>query len=296
MIERGDTTGALATYERLRHTVRAELGVDPGPAPRRLHEKLGGRAEPVPAPSRPPRIRLLGSVEVVTDGAARPVQGSRRKAVLAALALRAGEIVSTDRIVELVWNGNPPPTAPATLQNHVSYLRRLLGDRSAIVARPPGYLLDLGPDATDVETAERLIRAAQRAADPFDRLGALAAAVDLWRGQPLADVTGHPWLDQQAERLAGLRLVAVRAWQEARLERGEHEQLLPELVRIADEHPHDEQFCRQLMLALYRSGRQAEALARFQTLRRRLVEDLGIDPGPALRDLEARILQQDPSL
>ena len=303
LVARGDTTAALATYERLRRTVRAELGVEPGPALRRLHEQLGGRGDSAPAPappvavsSDPPRIRLLGSVEVVVDGAARPVQGSRRKAVLAVLALRAGEVVSTDRLVELVWNGDPPPTATATLQNHVSYLRGLLGDRSAIVARAPGYVLALGPDATDVDAAERLLRRAQHTADPVDRVGALAAAVELWRGQPLADVTGHPWLDQQADRLADLRLVAVRAWLDARLERGEHEHLLPDLVRLADEHPYDERFCRQLMLALYRSGRQADALARYQALRRRLVDDLGIDPGPALRDLEAKILQQDPSL
>ena len=304
LVERGDTTGALATYEQLRRTVRAELGVDPGPALRHLYEKLRGASPATPvAPVAPaavasdgPPVRLLGPVEVVVDGAARPVQGSRRKAVLAVLALRAGEVVSTERLVELVWNGDPPPTATTTLQNHVSYLRGLLGGRSTIVARAPGYMLDLGPEATDVEAAERLIRTARHAADPAERVGTLGAVVGMWRGQPLADVTGHPWLDQQAERLADLRLVAVRAWLDARLDRGEHEHLLPELGRLADENPHDEQLCRQLMLALYRSGRQADALARYQALRRRLVDDLGIDPGPAVRDLEAKILQQDPSL
>jgi DNA-binding SARP family transcriptional activator len=299
LAERGDTTAALATYEQLRRTVRDELGADPGPEIRRLHQKLSGRHVPaLPPAARRDRaqVRLLGPVDVLVDGAASPVPGARRKAVLAALGLRPGEIVSTARLVELVWAGSPPATAEATLQNHVSYLRGVLGGRPTIVARPPGYVLDLGPDATDVEAAERLVHQAQRATDPHERISALRAAVQLWRGRPLADVTGHPWLDQQAERLADLRLVAMHALLAARLDRGEHEQVLPELSRLADEHPYDEQFCRQLMVALYRSSRQADALARYQAFRRRLVDDLGIDPGPALRDLEARILQQDRSL
>jgi DNA-binding SARP family transcriptional activator len=242
------------------------------------------------------QVRLLGQVDVLVDGTARPVHGTRRKTVLAVLALRAGEVVSTEHLVDVVWAGAPPPTAPATLQNHLSYLRGLLGARSAIVARPPGYMLAIARDATDVMVAERLIRQGEHAVDPAGRLDRLQAAVGLWRGQPLADVAGHVWLDQHAERLADLRLVALHAVFEARLDLGEHEKLLVELSRLADENPYDEQFCGQLMRALYRSGRQADALARYQTLRRSLGADLGIDPSPALRDLEARILQHDGAL
>jgi DNA-binding SARP family transcriptional activator len=239
------------------------------------------------------QVRLLGPVDVLVGGAARPVHGTRRKSVLAVLALRAGEVVSTEHLVDVVWGGSPPQTATATLQNHVSYLRGLLGSRSAIAARPPGYMLAVGPDATDVVVAERLIRQDAAAADPVERLDRLQSAVGLWRGQPLADVAGHPWLDRQAERLADLRLAALHAVFEARLDLGEHEQLLPELGRLADEYPYDEQFCGQLMRALYRCGRQADALARYQMLRRSLGADLGIDPSPALRDLETRILRHD---
>ena len=242
------------------------------------------------------QVRLLGPVDVLAGDVARPVSGARRKAVLAVLGLCAGEVVSTDHLVEVVWGASGPPTAVATLQNHVSHLRSVLGARSAIVARSPGYVLDLAPAATDIEVARDLIGQAEATADLPHRITTLRAAVGLWRGRPLADVAGHPWLDQHADRLADLRLVAIHALLEARLDLGEHEQLLPELQRLADEYPYDERLCRQLMLALYRAGRQTEALARYRNLRHRLAEDLGIDPGPALRALEAGILQQDAGL
>jgi DNA-binding SARP family transcriptional activator/tetratricopeptide (TPR) repeat protein len=242
------------------------------------------------------QVRLLGPVDVLVSGAPRPVHGTRRKSVLAVLALRAGEVVSTDHLVDVVWAGNPPPTAAATLQNHVSYLRGLLGARSAIVARAPGYQLAIGPEATDVVVAERLIQQGEQTVDATERVDRLRAAVALWRGRPLADVAGHQWMDQHAERLADLRLVALHAVFEARLDLGEHDKLLPELGRLADENPYDEQFCGQLMRALYRCGRQADALARYQNLRRSLGTDLGIAPSPVLRDLVTRILHHDDTL
>ncbi|GAA2636716.1 BTAD domain-containing putative transcriptional regulator [Paractinoplanes durhamensis] len=242
------------------------------------------------------QIRLLGPVEVVgPDQAVRPLSGLRRKAVLAVLALRAGEIVSAERLIEAVW-GPDAATAVNTLQSNMSYLRRVLGDPAAIVARAPGYVLDLGPDGTDAAVAERLIHAAQQSVDPAQRAELLRSALALWRGRPLVDVAGLPWLAAQADRLAALATDARRSLIEARLALGEHAGLLPELRQLAEEHPFDESTQGQLVLALYRSGRQADALVVLREVRARLARDLGIDPGPALRELEAAVLRQSPGL
>ena len=242
------------------------------------------------------QVRLLGPVEVVgPDQASRPVSGLRRKAVLAVLALRAGEIVSTDRIIETVW-GRDAATAVNTLQTNMSYLRRVLGDPAAIVTRAPGYLLDLGPDGTDAAVAERLIQSAQQCGDLAQRVQLLRSALALWRGRPLVDVAGLPWLAAESDRLAALATDARRALVEARLALGEHADLLPELRQLAGEHPFDEQAQGQLVLALYRSGRQADALVVLREVRARLARDLGIDPGPALQELEAAVLRQSPGL
>jgi DNA-binding SARP family transcriptional activator/tetratricopeptide (TPR) repeat protein len=242
------------------------------------------------------QVRLLGPVEVVADGTPRQVSGLRRKAVLATLALHSGDVVDIGHLANVVWGDAPPPTALNTLQTHVSYLRGILGSRSAIVARAPGYVLDLQGDGTDVRAAERLLREGTRAADPAERVRALRLAQGLWRGRPLADVSGLAWLEQQAERLDVLLVRVRRALCEARLAAGEHAQLVPELERMVAEHPLDEQVCGQLMVALYRSGRQADALAAYHRLRGALVAELGIDPGQALRDLETAILRQDQAL
>jgi DNA-binding SARP family transcriptional activator len=127
-------------------------------------------------------VRLLGPVDVVVDGGARPVHGVRRRAVLAALALHGGEVVSTSRLAGAVWGETAPPTAVNTLQSHVSYLRNVLGSKAAILARPPGYVLDLGGDHTDVQLAERLLRQGTQSADPVHGAQHLQAALALWRG------------------------------------------------------------------------------------------------------------------
>jgi DNA-binding SARP family transcriptional activator/Tfp pilus assembly protein PilF len=230
------------------------------------------------------------------DGGPRPVSGLRRKAVLATLALHDGETVSTDRLVDVVWGETAPPTALNTLQSHVSHLRSVLGCKAAILARPPGYVLDLGDDGTDVQLAERLLRQGTQSADPARGARDLREALALWRGSPLADVTGLTWLEEQAGRLDLLHEQIRRGLYGARLAAGEHAQLVPDLEQMVAEHPLDEQVHAQLMLALYRSGRQADALAAYQRLRSTLAEELGIDPSQALRDLETAILRQDPSL
>ena len=242
------------------------------------------------------QVRLLGPVDVVVDGEPRPVHGLRRMAVLATLALHCGEVVSTGRLVDVVWGEAAPTTAVNTLQSHVSFLRRVLGSKAAIRARPPGYLLDLAGDGTDVRLAERLLRQGQQSADPLRGALHLRAALALWRGRPLADLAGLPWLEEQAERLDLLYLQVKRAWFGARLAAGEHEALVPELEQMVADSLLDEHVQAQLMLALCRSGRQADALDAFQRLRRALAEELGIDPGRELRDLEAAILRQDPAL
>ena len=242
------------------------------------------------------RVRLLGPLEVAADGVSRPIQGFRRRAVLAVLALQRGEIVSTDRLIDVVWGAATQPVAVNTLQSHVSYLRRMLQSRTAIVARPPGYLLDLGAGSTDVEVAEELIRQGTRSADLAHRTRQMRAALDLWRGRPLADVAGVAWLEEQAQRLDQLWLHATHTLIESRLALGEHAELVPDLEHLARDHPLDEQIQGQLIVALYRTGRQADALAAYHRLRRTLGEELGINPSQALRDLEAAVLRQDPVL
>jgi DNA-binding SARP family transcriptional activator/tetratricopeptide (TPR) repeat protein len=242
------------------------------------------------------QVRLLGPVDVVVAGEPRPVSGLRRKAVLAALALHRGEVVSTGRLVDVIWGESAPPSAGTTLQNHVSYLRRILDSKTAIRARPPGYILELGEDGTDVQVAERLLRQGRQSADPVRAARYLQAALDLWRGLPLADLAGLSWLEEQAAHLDLLCLQVKRAWFEARLAAGEHAALVPDLEQLVASRPLDEQLQAQLMLAQYRSGQQADALVSYHRLRRALDEELGIYPSPALRQLEAAILRQDPAL
>ena len=241
------------------------------------------------------QVRLLGPVDVVVDGEPRSVPGLRRAAVLAALALRHGEVVSVDALVEIVWGSSAPSTSRNTLQSHVSYLRGVLGSKTAVRAQPPGYVLD-ADGGTDLQHAEQLLQRARQATDPAVGIPHLRTALGLWRGRPLADLAGMEWMDRQAARLDVLHAEVVRALSEARLAAGEHRALIPELEQLAAERPLDEQLHAQLMLAMYRSGRQADALAVFQRMRFALAEELGVDPSPSLRDLEVAMLKQDPAL
>ncbi len=243
------------------------------------------------------QVRLLGPVEVMSgDGQVTAVPGLRRRALLAVLGLHAGRAVSCDQLIDVVWDERPPATATNTLQRNISYLRELLGSKAFIVAKAPGYLLDIGREATDVEQAERLIRQGRQAADPQQAVRHLRAALALWRGRALADVAELRWLGEQAQRLSHTEFEAIRALIDARLALGEHAQLVPELEQLVTSSPFDEDLHRQLMLALYRAGQQAESLARYQRLKRTLADELGIDPGQPLRDLEAAILRQDTAL
>jgi predicted ATPase/DNA-binding SARP family transcriptional activator len=227
-------------------------------------------------------FRLLGPLEVVSDGAMLPVGGPRQRALLAFLLLHANQVVKRERLVDALWGDDPPETAPNALQVAVHGLRKLLG-ANRIETVGDGYRLLVQPGELDLA---RFLELAER--EP-------AAALELWRGPPLAGVDA-PFATAEAARLEEVRLAAVESRVERELAAGGHDLLVPELERLIAEHPFRERLRGQLMLALYRAGRQAEALDAYQAARRVLVEELGIEPGPDLQQLEQAILRQDSAL
>jgi DNA-binding SARP family transcriptional activator/tetratricopeptide (TPR) repeat protein len=245
------------------------------------------------------QIRLLGPVDLLVDGGSRAVPGRTLQTLLAVLSLRTGEVVAADLLADELWGDRPPSTAANTLQRHVSSLRALLGGLATITAQPPGYVLVPirgQAEITDVVVADRLVHEAATTADLEARVAALRDALSLWRGNPLAGVADDGFLSGRAAALARQRMFVHRAWVRARIALGEGVELLAELHDLIVQEPYDEELHGGLMVALYRAGRQAEALAVARNLRASLADDLGIDPGAAIRDLEAAILRQDPSL
>ena len=230
-------------------------------------------------------FRLLGPLEVLDDdGVPVALGGPRPRALLAQLLLQPNEAVSTDRLIDGIWGESPPARALNTLQVHVHALRAALGaDR--IVTRAPGYLVRVEAGELDVERFEQLAGA-----------GKPREALAQWRGPALADLVHEPFAQLEAARLDGSRLLAIEARIAADLDAGRHADVVPEVERLVAEHPHRERLRGQLMVALYRNGRQGDALAAYQEARRTLVEELGIDPSPELRELEQQILRQDPAL
>ena len=217
--------------------------------------------------------------------AARPPRG---------LALRAGRHVSKDLLVELIWGQDSPRRAIDALENYVSQLRKLLG-RDAIGTRPGGYQLQVSPEEVDVTRFERLIAEA-RAAEPRERAEGIRAALTLFRGPPLADLAYEPFAPTEIGRLEELELTAREDLVDAELEVGRHADVVPDLEVLIAGHPYRERPRAQLMLALYRAGRQAEALEVFHEARRLLVDELGLEPGAELQELERAILRQDEAL
>jgi len=239
-------------------------------------------------------FRILGPLEVVKDGQALALGGQRQRSVLALLLLRRGEVVSVDGLVDAIWGENPPRTATTSLQNIVSQLRKVLGPER-LVTRAPGYVLALGGDEVDADRFTRLVEEA-RGKDPDERARRLNEALELCRGPALADFAYELFAQTEIERLEELRLAALEERIEADIERGRHAEVVGELEALVSQHPLRERARGQLMVALYRSGRQAEALSTYQDARRTLLEDLGIDPSPALQQLHAAILRQDRAL
>lgn len=239
-------------------------------------------------------FRILGPLEVADDGEPLQLSGQKQRALLALLLLDANRVVSTDRIVDALWGEQPPRTAATSLQNFVSQLRKLLG-ADVVVTKPPGYQLRIAPEQLDLERFTRLVEES-RAEPPDERAAKLRRALALWRGRPLADLGFEAFAQQEIGRLEELRLAALEDRVEADLQAGRHKDLVGELEAFADEHPLRERLRSQLMLALYRSGRQAEALQIYHDTRRVLVDELGIEPSPTLQQLHGAILRQDPRL
>ena len=240
-------------------------------------------------------FKILGPLEVAEQGRSLALGGARQRALLALLLTRANEVVSTDRLIDELWGEQPPKAATNALQYHVSRLRKLLASSEAIVTKEPGYLIRVGPDELDLLRFERLVEEAQRSS-PEAAARILREALALWRGAALADVAHESFAQAEILRLEELRLVALERRIDAGLALGRDTELVAELEALVREHPLREQLRAQLMLALYRSGRQAEALDVYRQTRRLLVDELGIEPSPALQELEQAILHQDPEL
>lgn len=249
-----------------------------------------------PSLSAMPAFGLLGPLEV-RDATGAPVAlgGQKPRELLAVLLLHRGQIVSVDRLVDFLWGEDASDGAATTLRTYVGQVRKILDAAAAdasLESKGGGYCLDVEPDQIDAELFERLVRDSQHG-DPDEVLG---RALDLWRGEVLVDLGPPEFAASSATRWNELRLVAWEGWLDAQLALGRHRAVVTRLQALVDEHPFRERFSAQLMLALYRSGRQADALAVSAATRLRLADELGLDPSPELRDLETSMLQQSPDL
>lgn len=246
-------------------------------------------------------VRLLGALEVVHDGTEIRAGGPKQRGLLALLALSVGRIVSVDRLLDGLWGDDAPEGGAASLQVHVSNLRKALGPAlgGVVVTRSPGYVLELPPNSVDAIRFERLIersRDLRRAGDLIGARGMLDEALGLWRGTPLDDLRGAPFAHSAEVRLTEMRQSAVEERIDLLLACGEHQSVVAVLESAVTEYPLRERLWSQLMVALYRSGRQADALGAYRRAREHLLEELGIEPGAELRALELAVLEQSPSL
>jgi class 3 adenylate cyclase/DNA-binding SARP family transcriptional activator len=243
-------------------------------------------------------FRILGPLDVRDGDREVRLRGGKERALLALLLVNANRTLALDRIVDELWADDVPETAPKMVQIYVSHLRKALPPEM-LHTRPPGYALVIEPDQLDLHRFEQLVAEARAALDEGraeQAAESFRTALELWRGPALEEFASEPFAQPEAGRLEELRMNALEGRLEADLQRGRHDDVAGELEALVARYPLREGLRRQHMLALYRAGRQAEALAAYQDARRALADDLGIEPSPALRDLERRILQQDPTL
>ena len=244
------------------------------------------------------RFRILGQLEVEGPAGAIRLGGAKQRALLALLLLHANEVVPTGTLIELLWTEAPPADAAKALQVQVSRLRRAL-EADVLQTLPGGYLLEVDPGQFDLRRFEELAGAGRELlaqGDAAAARGTLNEALELWRGTPLTEFAANPLARREAARLEELRLTALEDRIDADLVLGAHGQLVGELEALVARHPLRERFRVQLMLALYRAGRQADALAAYRDARRALVDELGIEPGRQLQELEQSILRHDIAL
>ena len=244
-------------------------------------------------------FRLLGPVEGLRSGKLVALGGAKPRALLALLLIHRNEVVSRDALIEALWPERPPGTAAHSLDVQISRLRKAFGPEDLVKTRSGGYVLKVEPEQIDAHRFERLLEEGKRqnaSGHHSEALATLDAAVALWRGAPLADLAYEDFARPEIERLEELRLVATEERSEAELALGRHDTLVPELEALTAKHGPRERLRGQLMLALYRSGRHVEALRVYADTRKRLIEDLGMEPSRQLRELERAILRQDPAL
>jgi DNA-binding SARP family transcriptional activator len=249
-------------------------------------------------------FRLLGPLEVVDEGREIAVAAGKRRALLALLLVHRNAVVPADRLIEELWAGRPPPTAAKSLQVHVSQLRKELtaagsANGGPLLTRAGGYVLEVAPESLDVTRFERAVAEGEQAlADgrPRDAAARLREGLALWRGPPLVDFAYEPFAQEEIARLEDARLAALEERIEADLALGRHRAVVVELEGLVTAHPLRERLRGQLMLSLYRCGRRADALEAYRDGRRRTVEELGLEPGPELRRLEADVIADSPGL
>jgi WD40 repeat protein/DNA-binding SARP family transcriptional activator len=244
-------------------------------------------------------IRILGRVDALVDGQALPLGGSKQRAVLAMLALRANRTVAAEELIDGLWGDRPPQSAAKMVQLYVHRLRKAFGkdwSEARIVTRGRGYELQLPDDGVDAARFERLVERARHEAEQGVVDGSARGALELWRGAPLADVASEPFAGAEIRRLEELHLRAVELEIDAELAAGHHDDVIGRLEALIAEHPAHERFHAQRMLALYRAGRQSEAVEGYRAAHRALGEAIGVEPGPELRRLQEQILAHDPAL
>jgi predicted ATPase/DNA-binding SARP family transcriptional activator len=241
-------------------------------------------------------FRVLGGIRLERRGQVVPIGGPKPRLALALLAASRGSVVSTDRLCDELWGNDPPADPLGVLQSYLSRLRRALRPEAEIVARPPGYVLQVPDEAIDAGRFEQLCKQATSSSNQKARGQLLEEALACWQGSAFEEFAEHDWAQLEARRLDELHILAQEELFEARLALGAHAALVGDLEALVTRYPMRERLWSQLIVALYRSGRAAEALRRAEALRVLLREDLGLDPSPSLRELEARVLNDDPTL